>query len=495
MIFSLQTDPLRWDEPCGSTGTGSHQPGQSERTGSGHDRAPAPPAHPMPCSAHRPRRKNRFLPVLLLTALTGRAPAESPDSLITACMDYYHIPAISACAIRGDSVAWLGAFGLARIEDSMPCTDTTVFDLASVSKTATAAALMQLWEAGRFGLDDDVGGFLPFPVRNPRFPDSAITFRQLLTHTSSIVDNWTVFSRLQRQGDPDVPLRAFAEGYLVPGGEYYDSSANFSALPPGSQYRYSNVGIALAGYCVEALTDSFHHYTRDSLFLPLGMTRTVWYFAGIDTNTMAMPYRWTGSQHVRYGHQSLPDVPAGTMKSSAPQLGRFLSMMLGFGRYRGTRILDSATVALMTTVQPPAGIGIVWHPGQVGPRYVWSHGGGWNGITTWIGFCPADSTAAVVLSNLGGAHCVGSVIAPALFDRAAGITEAPVSRPQSRMPGTLLRPGMELHLPEPAKLVDAAGRVRCRFGRGTASVPNLGAGAYILRFGTIAPRRVLLLLP
>ncbi len=63
--------------------------------------------------------------------------------------------------------------------------------IASISKTITATAVMQLWEQGLFELDDDVNDYLPFNVRNPNHPDVPITFRMLLTHTSSI-NGWTI---------------------------------------------------------------------------------------------------------------------------------------------------------------------------------------------------------------------------------------------------------------------------------------------------------------
>ncbi len=388
-------------------------------------------------------------------------------------------------------MVWSGAFGYARVEDSVPVTDTTVFDLASVSKTATAAAMMQLWEAGRFGLDDDVSGCLPFPVRHARHPDSAITFRQLLTHTSSIVDYWPTFQRLQRQGDPAVPLRAFVQGYLEPGGEYYDSLDNFGSWPPGHQYRYSNLGIALAGYLVEALADSFHRHTRDSLLRPLGMSRTVWYFRDIDTNTMAMPYSWDGSLFRRYGHQSLPDVPAGTMKSSAAQLGSFLAAMLNYGRRHGTRVLDSATVVLMTTVQPVSGTGLVWHRGYVGARLVWCHGGAWNGISTWIAFCPEERTAAAVLCNVDAVHgAIQSVMLPALFDRAAGVAEeCPVGRP--RLPNATVCGGTLGVGQGPGWLLDAAGRKVRELLPGPNNISRLSCGCYFVSAPGSPIRRVI----
>jgi len=417
------------------------------------------------------------------------------DSLIQSEMTAYHIPGLAACAVRGSELAWHGEYGFARLEDSVRVVDTTVFDLASVSKTSTATALMQLCERGVFGLDDDINASLPFSVRHPGYPSAPITFRMLLTHTSGITDYWPTFQALERQGDPDVSLRRFVEGYLVPGGEFYDSANNFCPWPPGGGYAYSNLAIALAGYLVEALSDSFHHYTRDSLFLPLGMDRTVWYFHDIDTNSMAMPYYYSGGQHFRYGHQSLPDVPAGTMKSSAPQLGRFLSMMLGWGELDGTRVLDSATVAQMTTIQHPAGVGLVWHHGFVGQREVWSHAGMWNGISTWIGFCRAENTGVVVLCNLEAVHgSILGVIAPALFDLAAsGVADNPKPRAANPRPAATFVRNV-LFLPETssdklqaANLLDIAGRSVLDLHPGANDVSGLAPGVYFVRAASRKP--------
>jgi CubicO group peptidase (beta-lactamase class C family) len=437
-----------------------------------------------------------FSLVYLLPFLAVRIATADPvdiDSLIQARMEASHIPGLAAAVVKGESLIWTGSYGLARVEDSVPVVDSTVFDLASVSKTATSVGLMHLYDRGRFELDQDVNELLPFPVRHPFFPDSAITVRMLLTHTSGIKDNWAVFQRLQRQGDPDVSLRRFVEGYLVPGGEYFDSIANFGG-PPGGDYRYCNLAIALAGYLIEAVADSFHLYTRDSVFLPLGMRRTVWYFADIDTNTMAMPYRWSGG-YVRYGHQSLPDIPAGTMKSSAPQMARFTAMMMNWGKLAGVRILDSSTVVQMTTVQHPMGVGLVWHRGLIGPREIWGHGGAWNGISTRIAFCREDSTAVVVLCNMGGVNTViEGYILPALFDWAnSGVQEATgPGRAASLRPTVLSRAALVAELEQHADLLlfDATGR-RIASHQSAISSLQYHSGMFFLRTAT-GTRKVLL---
>ena len=139
------------------------------------------------------------------TALAASASEPSEpylDSLIRAEMAANHIPGLAACAVRGSELVWHGEYGFARLEDSIHVVDTTVFDLASVSKTATATALMQLCERGVFGLDDDINNSLPFSVRHPGYPSTPITYRMLLTHTSGIVDNWPIFLALRCHGYP-----------------------------------------------------------------------------------------------------------------------------------------------------------------------------------------------------------------------------------------------------------------------------------------------------
>ncbi|MFN3393648.1 MAG: serine hydrolase domain-containing protein, partial [Candidatus Thermochlorobacter sp.] len=80
-------------------------------------------------------------------------------------------------------------FGWAQLGASRPMTDSTYVRIASISKTITALALMQLYEQGKFKLDDDVSSALGFTLRNPYFPNEPITYRQLLQHTSSLLSD------------------------------------------------------------------------------------------------------------------------------------------------------------------------------------------------------------------------------------------------------------------------------------------------------------------
>ena len=248
----------------------------------------------------------------------------SLDSFIVSKMEQYHFPGLSACIIKDDQIIWKGAYGYANILQNKLVTDSTLFHIASVSKPFTGTAIMQLWENGLFELDDDINKYLPFEVRNPDFPNDPITFRMLLTHTSSISDNMDVFRPLNVWDmDSPVALGSFLENYLVPGGDYY-LAKNWYGQPPGVKWDYANVGAALIGYLVETVSEiSFEQYCQDSIFVPLGMNETSWFLSNLDVNNIATPYKYSNGNYYTSSHAGIPYYPAAQLRTSASQLARF----------------------------------------------------------------------------------------------------------------------------------------------------------------------------
>jgi CubicO group peptidase (beta-lactamase class C family) len=332
--------------------------------------------------------------------LTGMYPA-ALDSFLVQYMATHHIPGLSASIVKNGDVIWTGTHGNAYFDPFITVGDTTLFMLASISKTLTGSALMQLWEEGMFGLHDPINDYLPFDVMHPVYPDMEITFHMLLTHTSAIKDNWDVMFYFP--GDSPLDLGEYLEDYLVPGGEYYDESKNFYNWEPGTNYAYCNIAIALVGYLIEVIAGiPFADYTQENLFDPLDMYETKWFKAQLDTMHIAMPFHWNGNEYEPYGHFGYTDYPAGQLRTSAPQLLRFLTCYLQHGELEGARILDSTTVAMMTTSQVPdinPSVGLIWHSSNLGGRYLWGHGGGDFGVRTLMYYCPDENTGAVVLTN------------------------------------------------------------------------------------------------
>jgi CubicO group peptidase (beta-lactamase class C family) len=215
---------------------------------------------------------------------------ENIDSLIEAIMDDYDIPGSQACIILDDSVVWTGEYGYMDAEMTIPVADTTLFLLASISKTVIATALLQCVENGLVDLDADVSIYLPFTVENPHFPSTPITCRMILSHVSSIGRNDPSWIRDMVFGEDWVgDYGQYLEDYLVPGGPKYDPS-NYLTYEPGTYHLYSNYAFTLLALVVENVTGlTLEDYTRDSVFSPLHMNEASWFIDSLDTNNIAMP--------------------------------------------------------------------------------------------------------------------------------------------------------------------------------------------------------------
>ena len=98
------------------------------------------------------------------------------------------LPGIAVAMVNADQVLFQQGLGHADIATNRPFEPTTILNIGSISKTFIGVALMQLADEGKLNLDSDINKYLPFPVRNPRFPDTPITIRHLATHTSGIAD-------------------------------------------------------------------------------------------------------------------------------------------------------------------------------------------------------------------------------------------------------------------------------------------------------------------
>jgi CubicO group peptidase (beta-lactamase class C family) len=352
-------------------------------------------------------------PAHLASTLSMPAPL---DSFFVKYMATYHIPGMAACIIKKNRVAWQGYYGFANLARNIPVSDSTIFFLASISKTVVATALMQLYEAGRFQLSDDVNKYLPFAVTNPSYPNVPITFKMLLTHTTSIQDDWNVIPTLP--GDPTVPIGTFLREYLTPGGQYYNASLNFYPIAPGTAWNYSNIGATLCAYLVEIFTGMpFERYCKDSIFVPLRMTRTGWFLRELDTTLIARPYTYSSGSYVDNGLYGLRGYPAADLRTTVPSLARFLMANMNGGELEGSRVLDSATVRLMHTrwfTGDPwdlyTGQGLLWMNGFLSGNECWYHNGGFTGAMTAMWMSKENGTGIIYLCNFSPDEYPGTIV-------------------------------------------------------------------------------------
>jgi len=350
------------------------------------------------------------------SATPGDAPdgavALSLDDFVKAKLEEAKLPGLSAAVVRDGKVVMLRHYGVADVPSSRAITDDTAFFLASLSKTATGAGAMRLVDEGKLALDEDVERYLPFKVRNPKFPDQKITTRHLMTHTSSIRENGVKLVSLSKPGDPTMSLQELLEPYLVPGGATYVEGESYAAQAPGGPFLYSNFGAALVGLVVERIAGKpFATFMRDEIFRPFGMAHTSFLLADYASGAVATPHTFvTGEGQAAEPQSSVPYLPATALRSPAKELATFLLAMANGGQAFGKRIVSEASAREMTRVQVPAketgndidGQGLLWEHRPVPGGRGGGHGGSYYGTSTRMHIRP-DGIGVILLSN-GDVH-------------------------------------------------------------------------------------------
>ena len=191
----------------------------------------------------------------------ARTPTAKAEQLLNSWYDSQS-PGSAVAVLKDNKVIFRSVKGLAIVEHNIPITNSTVFDLASVSKQFTAFAIAILVDKGLLALDDDIRKYLP------EIPDfgKKITIRQLIDHTSGIRD-WTYCFQLAGYQVEDVSTMGMILRFAA-----NQKQLNFN---PGDEFSYSNTGYNLLAVIVERVTkQSFPTWTRENIFAPLGMKST-----------------------------------------------------------------------------------------------------------------------------------------------------------------------------------------------------------------------------
>lgn len=286
---------------------------------------------------------------------------ESLDSKIQKVMDEYDIPSLAAGIIVNESLIWVNGFG------DQPDLDT-VYMIGSITKTFTATAILQLNESSLLNLDDDINNHLPFDVRHPNYPGDNITIRMLLTHTSGLQTNlyWSLEYYFDNQTidwinenldlGPDIiawahrpTLEEFLNGSLNPNGPYYNSYNWY--MRPGIEYHYSNAGFQLLGYLAEQVTNqSLIDYVQENIFDPLNMSDSGYLYTDV-IGKHAIPYEWKDGANFEFPLYNINVTGAGSIRSTIPDMAKYLITYMNQGEINGTKLLDPETVELMHSNQ------------------------------------------------------------------------------------------------------------------------------------------------
>lgn len=286
-----------------------------------------------------------------------------------------------------DSVLYKRTYGYANIRTKELNTDTTAFQLASVSKQFTAVAILQLYERGKLKLNDFVTDYIP------SFPYSNITIHQLLVHRSGLPNYHYLCDRKPMLDDP-----FFSNQQIV--GDLIEANEGRYFLP-NRRFQYSNTGYAVLASIVEIVSGlKFEKYLDEYIFKPLQMKNT---------------FAYRAMKSVKY-----PSHAIGYVRGRTPASDNYLDHYLGDkgiyssiedlfkwdqGLYKGTIInTDTLQLAFRPMGKRPqahSNYGYGWRTTTFGDSKIpiQFHSGWWHGFKTSIVRIPQDSTTVIILRN------------------------------------------------------------------------------------------------
>lgn len=316
--------------------------------------------------------------VVLMTAVAGLCPAAVPAAANDPAQSVDELfkpvaggksPGASVAVLRDGQVVFMKAYGMADVEKGVPNSPATIFRLASVTKTFTAIAVLQLVESGKLKLDDTLSKYVP------EFPNSEkIQISQLLSHMAGVPD----FVSLEEAGRKGLEFA------------------------PGTRINYSNNGYHLLGKVIEKVSGQpWDEYLKQRIFTPLGMLHT-----GYD-NTPSLAGRATpyvAGADGAYAAIPLPDAreayAGGGLYSTVEDMARWVQA-LPLGKLLRPETLELATTPGTLADGRRTSYGYGWMTSTFrGLREV-GHGGDITGYNSFVARYPDEKLTVIVLENMG----------------------------------------------------------------------------------------------
>ena len=342
-----------------------------------------------------------FLSAFLFSSFNGQAQDASTQRL-TQLMQDYPVMGLSVAVVKEGKVVHTQALGW-KEEGKEPMETSDLFRIASISKSFTATGLLQLVEKKVLSLDDDVSDLIGFRIRNPKFPDTVITLRMLLSHTSSINDQ---------------------QGYFTLDAIHPEKNANwqgaYNAYAPGKGYEYCNLNFNLAGAILEKYSGvRFDAYIQENILQPLGLYggydvdqldksrfATLYAYQRDSAKFTASPAAYVSKREELKtyvpGYSTPICSPTGGMKISAPDLAKYLLLHMNYGKVGTTRIISTANAkAMQTPLSTDENYGLaLWKTDVLLPGVeLVGHTGSAYGLYSALFFNPAEKYGFVVISN------------------------------------------------------------------------------------------------
>ena len=344
-----------------------------------------------------------ILSAICLISSLAKAQPEKAEAGIKAIMQEIPVMGLSVAVVKGNKIIYTQSFGTKNQENKTPLTDDCIFRIASISKSFSATSIMQLAERKKLSIDQDVSELIGFKVRNPKFPETVITLRLMMSHLSSINDSQGYFSldAINPEKNPN-----WAKSY--------------SNYEPGKGYAYCNLNFNMIGAIIEkASGERFDQYVIKHVLNPLKLYGG-YDVDGLDKSRFASIYEYKSdsskfilsegayasrskdlSNYVM-GYTTPVFSPTGGMKISATDLAKYMLMHSNYGKYKGKRIIAKKSAQQMQTAMSEEegyGFAIETTSKMIPGKTLKGHTGVAYGLFSAMFFHPEEQFGIVVISN------------------------------------------------------------------------------------------------
>ena len=348
-------------------------------------------------------KKLSTLVIVIFCSLQSFGQFEKAEAGMLAIMQESKVVGISVAVVKNNKIIYTHSFGQKDIEQNTPLTDDCVFRIASISKSFSATSIMQLVEANKISLDDDISKLLGFKIRNPKYPETVITLRMIMSHLSSINDSQGYFTldAINAEKNPDW-------------------AKCFNDYEPGKGYMYCNLNYNMTGTIIEKVSgERFDQYVKHHVLDPLKLYGG-YCVDSLDKNRFATIYEFNVDsirfyptpaayaprsveiKNYEMGKSTPIFSPTGGMKISATDLAKYMIMHSRQGKYSGGRIISKQSAKEMQTAlssEEGYGLAIETTDHMIPGKIMKGHTGSAYGLFSAMFFHPKEKFGIVVISN------------------------------------------------------------------------------------------------
>ena len=316
------------------------------------------------------------------------------ETFLQSLIDTGGIPGITIAITIGEDIIYTNGFGVTNTDTKKKLEPKNTFHIASVSKTFTATAVMQLYERGKIDINKPLITYLPyFKLKDERYKD--ITIKQMLNHTSGMpdVDDYEWDKGVSDEGAAERYVRSLSDSVLI--------------SKPGTEFHYSNIAFDIMADLIAKVSGmSFEKYVKENILTPLEMNESSFYYPEIKRSLRTSPHIGNPPKVLPVYPYNRMHAPSSTLNTNVLEMSHWAIANIYNGKYKNSQILSPETHLMMMTPtflrnkDQNISIGLSWFMYPYKGMTNYEHGGSDDGYRSLLTLIPEKKIGIIILSNI-----------------------------------------------------------------------------------------------